>query len=151
MLIQLDDLSHPAIATFLEEHLEDMRSVSPPESKHALDLDSLRQPDVTFYTAWDQGELIGCGALKTLDSRHGEIKSMRSDPRRRGQGIASTLLQHIIDQARKNELDRLSLETGSMPFFEPARKLYLKFGFTECSPFANYRDDPNSIFMTLKI
>lgn len=151
MNIQLDDLSHPAIAAFLESHLQDMRAVSPPESKHALDLDSLRQPEIAFYTAWEQDELIGCAALKKLTQTHGEIKSMRTAPNRRGQGIASQLLQHLLDEARKMKLTRLSLETGSMPFFKPARSLYQKYGFTTCPPFATYREDPNSTFMTQEL
>jgi putative acetyltransferase len=130
--IKLDDLSGPEIAVFLEAHLQDMKATSPPESKHALDLEGLRQPEVTFWTVWEQGTLIGCGAIKALDADHGEIKSMRTAPTYRGRGVASRLLQHILQEARQRDYRRLSLETGSMVFFEPARRLYAKHGFEEC-------------------
>jgi putative acetyltransferase len=133
--IKLDDLSGPEIAVFLEAHLQDMKATSPPESKHALDLEGLRQPEVTFWTVWEQGTLIGCGAIKALDADHGEIKSMRTAPTYRGLGVASRLLQHILQEARQRGYGRLSLETGSMVFFEPARRLYAKHGFEECPPF----------------
>jgi putative acetyltransferase len=148
MKIEIDDLTGPEIAAFLEEHLHDMRAISPPESKHALDLDGLRQPEITFWTVWDGSRLIGCGALKELDARHGEIKSMRTSAAYRRSGVASRLLQHIIDTAQARRYRRLSLETGSMPFFAPARRLYAKFGFVSCPPFADYVEDPNSVFMT---
>jgi putative acetyltransferase len=148
MRIQLDDLSGPEIAAFLEEHVNNMRAISPPESKHALDLDGLRKPEITFWTVWDDDVLVGCGALKELDAGHGEVKSMRVSTERRGSGIASLLLAHILDEAKQRQYRRVSLETGAMPFFEPARKLYAKFGFEPCAPFANYKPDPNSVFMT---
>ena len=149
--IQIDDLSGKAIADFLEEHIEEMKAVSPPESKHALDLDSLRKPQITFWTVHIDASLVGCGALKELCQQHGEIKSMRSAKSQRGKGIASTLLKHIIQEARTRNYTRLSLETGSMPFFEPARCLYRKFGFKSCQPFSNYKKDANSVFMTLHL
>ncbi|MBK1876787.1 GNAT family N-acetyltransferase [Pelagicoccus mobilis] len=149
--IEVDDLSGPEIATFLEEHIADMKSVSPPESKHALDLEGLRSPDVTFWSLKFQNQLAGCAALKTIDSTHGEIKSMRTSSAFRGQGIASKLLIHLIEEAKSRSYQRLSLETGSMPFFEPARKLYQKFGFIDCPPFSQYKEDPNSVFMTLEL
>jgi putative acetyltransferase len=148
MRIQLDDLSGPEIAAFLEEHVNNMRAISPPESKHALDLDGLRKPEITFWTVWDEDALVGCGALKELDAGHGEVKSMRVSTERRGRGIASTLLAHILDEAKRRHYGRVSLETGAMPFFEPARRLYAKFGFEPCAPFADYKPDPNSVFMT---
>ena len=151
MKIEIDDLSSPEIAQFLEAHLDDMRSVSPPESKHALDLEGLRQPDVTFWTVWDNQSLAGCGALKRLDNQHAELKSMRTSPLVKKRGVASTLLRHILQFAREEGVQRISLETGSMPFFEPARNLYLKFGFEFCPPFADYSEDPNSQFMTIDI
>ncbi len=146
--IQIDDLTGPEIAAFLEAHILDMRSVSPPESKHALDLEGLMCADVTFWTVRDESGLIACGAIKRLDAAHAEIKSMRTAASCRGQGVASRLLQHMLDEAGRRGYRRLSLETGSMPFFEPARRLYEKFGFDYCAPFADYRDDPNSVFMT---
>jgi putative acetyltransferase len=126
-----------------------MQAVSPPESRHALDLDGLRKPEITFWTIWNGADLAGCGALKELDSHHGEIKSMRSAYLR--QGIASRMLTHIIDEAKLRGYHRLSLETGSFPYFEPARKLYQVFGFAYCEPFANYKLDPNSVFMTKEL
>jgi putative acetyltransferase len=151
MKIRIDDLTGPEIALLLEQHLSEMRDVSPPESKHALDLNGLRQPDVTFWTVWDGTALAGCGALKELDQSHGEIKSMRTASEYRNKGVASKLLRHIINEAKRRSYKRLSLETGSMPYFEPARQLYLKFGFVYCDPFAGYREDPNSVFMTKEL
>ena len=148
MQIRIDDLTGPEIAALLEEHILDMRSVSPPESKHALDLVGLRRTEITFWTIWDGPQLAGCGALKQLDATHGEIKSVRTSKACRHRGVASAMLTHIIAEARKRSYRRLSLETGSMPFFEPARRLYLKFGFVPCGPFAGYKDDPNSVFFT---
>ena len=135
----------------LEQHISDMRAISPPESKHALDLNGLRRPEITFWTVWDGTNLAGCGALKELDPSHAEIKSMRTAPEYRNRGVAKLLLGHIIDEARRRNYRRLSLETGAMPFFVPARQLYLKFGFVHCGPFAEYREDPNSVFMTREL
>lgn len=149
MDIRLDDLSGPEVAAFLQEHLQDMRAASPPESKHALDIEGLRQPDITFWTVWEGSILAGCGAIKALDGKHAEIKSMRTAPACRGRGVASALLRHILEHAGARGYCRLSLETGSMPFFQPARRLYEKFGFSYCPPFADYQEDPNSVFMTL--
>lgn len=151
MRIQSDDLSGPEIAAFLAEHLTDMQATSPPESKHALDLDGLRKPDVTFWTLKDGDTIVGCGALKALDPAHAEVKSMRTGAAHRGRGVASRLLRHIIAQARARGFSRLSLETGSMEFFAPARSLYTKHGFEVCEPFGDYREDPNSVFMTLRL
>lgn len=150
MEIRIDDLSGPEIVRFLEDHARDMDSVSPPESNHHLDLERLKKPEITFWTVWDKELLIGCGALKQLDSSHAEIKSMRTAESVRGKGVASVLLQHLISEARRRNYRRLSLETGAMSFFEPAQKLYAKFGFQYCEPFANYSEDPNSVFMTLE-
>jgi putative acetyltransferase len=147
--IRLDDLRGPAIIALLQAHLRSMHLHSPPESVHALDLDALRQPDITFWSAWHREQLAGCGAIKQLDSAHGEIKSMRTAETFRRQGVAAALLQHILDQARKRAYKRVSLETGSMAAFAPARALYRRFGFNVCGPFANYSADPNSVFMQL--
>ncbi len=151
MRIELDDLSHPAVQALLGEHLQSMRALSPPESMHALDLEKLRAPDVTFWTAWVGDELAGCGALKALSPTHGEIKSMRTPAARRRTGAAKALLAHIIDTALSRGYARLSLETGSMGAFEPAHRLYESFGFARCGPFDPYVDDPNSVFMTRKL
>lgn len=150
--IRLDDLSDPRIAAFLEEHLRDMRRVSPPESVHALDLDQLRQPGIRFWTMWEHhgngDALLGTGALKALDAMHAEVKSMRTLSTRRGQGLGSVMLQHLMAQARASGITRLSLETGSQDFFGPARALYERHGFVSCEPFGDYRPDPNSAFYT---
>jgi putative acetyltransferase len=147
--IVVDDLSGPQIAQFLDEHVQEMRSITPsPESKHALDLDDLRKPEVTFWSVMDGATLVGCGAIKRLDASHAEVKSMRAAPARRRDGIASLLLEHMITEAQRMGFTRLSLETGSYEFFLPARKLYEKFGFYYCEPFADYQADPNSVFMT---
>jgi putative acetyltransferase len=147
MEISVDDLTGPEIAAFLAEHIEDMRSVSPPESKHALDLDALRVPDITFWSVTDAGLIVGCGALKRLDAAHAALKSMRTASAVKRRGIASLLLGHIITEAAAMGFTRLSLETGSAPFFEPARRLYGKFGFLFCEPFSDCIPDPNSVFM----
>jgi putative acetyltransferase len=147
--IAVDDLSGPEIAAFLESHVQEMRSITPLESKHALDLAGLRAPEVTFWTARDDdGALLGCGAVKRLDPGHAEIKSMRTAPARKRGGVASALLAHIVAEATLAGCTRLSLETGSADFFAPARALYAKFGFEYCEPFAGYREDPHSAFMT---
>lgn len=151
MLIRLDDLSGRDIAAFLEEHLEDMRAASPPESKHALDLDGLRKPEITFWTAWDGDVIVGCGALKQLDATHGEIKSMRTRTSYRGMGVASAILSQACEEAARRGYRRVSLETGSGEFFAPARALYAKFGFVDAEPFGDYKPDPNSCFMTKAI
>ena len=148
MDIKRDDLRGPEVAALLTEHLADMAAVSPPESCHALNLDGLRQPEVTFWSVWEGPELVGCGALKELDGGHAEIKSMRTAQTHRGKGVGTLMLQHLLAEAGRRGYRRLSLETGSMAFFEPAHRLYRRFGFETCEPFANYVDDPNSLFMT---
>ena len=151
MEIRRDDLRGPEIAELLYEHLRDMHRVSPPESIHALDLESLRSPAITFWTMWDEGSLAGCGALKELDPQHAEIKSMRTASTHRRRGVAKQLLQHLLYEAKQQGYTRVSLETGAMDFFLPARTLYASFGFTSCPPFADYMEDPNSIFMTKEL
>ena len=148
MTIVTDDLAGPEIARFLDEHVREMLSITPPESKHALDLDGLRRPEVTFWSARDGDTLVGCAAIKRLDASHAEVKSMRTTPARKRSGIGSLLLEHIIAEARRMGFTRLSLETGSADFFLPARRLYEKFGFEYCGPFADYRPDPHSVFLT---
>jgi putative acetyltransferase len=148
MHIRNDDLSGSEVHALLEEHLREMGQLSPPESVHALNLDALRRPEIAFWTAWSDGALLGCGALKELDSLHGEIKSMRTAAAHRRKGVARAILTHIIDEARKRSYARLSLETGAMKAFEPAQRLYGSFGFTYCPPFAQYGEDPNSVYMT---
>lgn len=151
MQIKLDDLSGPEIHDLLSEHLRNMAQLSPPESVHALGIDALRAPDVAFWTVWSGKELLGCGALKELSSQHGEVKSMRTAAAHRREGVARAVLEHILLEARKRSYRQLSLETGSMKAFEPARRLYESFGFSYCAPFADYVVDPNSVFMTKRL
>jgi putative acetyltransferase len=149
--IAIDDLSRPEVHALLNEHLQSMYALSPPESVHALDLASLRQPDITFWSAWDGPLLLGCGALKELDAKHGEVKSMRTPDAVRRRGAGRAILAHLIAVARSRGYERLSLETGSMPAFRPAMQLYESFGFSYCAPFGDYIEDPNSVFMTLTL
>lgn len=151
MRIERDDLSREAVHALLREHLSNMYELSPPESVHALDLSKLRSPDVTFWTVWDDAVLLGCGALKELTPDHGEVKSMRTPSALRRRGAARAMLAHIVAEARSRGYRRLSLETGSHEAFRPAQQLYLSAGFAYCGPFADYRPDPNSIFMTLDL
>ena len=142
-------LDDPQVVALLREHLAGMAELSPPESIHALDLTGLRAPAITFWSGWRDGALLGCGALKHLDDAHGEVKSMRTVATHRRSGIGAALLCHIVGEARRRDYRRLSLETGSMDGFAPARRLYARAGFVACPPFADYTDDPNSVFMTL--
>ena len=148
MEIREDDPRRDQAASLLREHLEDMGVDSPPESIHALDMEALCSPEVTFWTASEGSELLGCGALLELDRQHGEIKSMRTAKDHLRKGIASKVLHHMIMEAERRSYTRLSLETGSMEAFAPGRALYSSFGFAFCEPFANYAPDPNSVFMT---
>ena len=158
------ELTHPQVLALLKEHLAGMHADSPPESVHALDLDGLRQPEITFLTAWrrapdaqpgDEGELVAMGALKELtpttanEGGHGELKSMRTSARHLRQGAAQAILTELLNLARQRGYARVSLETGSTPAFEPALAMYRRFGFVECGPFADYRADPFSRFMAL--
>ncbi|MBV8156862.1 MAG: GNAT family N-acetyltransferase [Dyella sp.] len=149
--LRIDDLRGPEIAALLQEHFDDMALHSPPESIHALDLEKLRRPEITFWTLWQDGELQGCGAIKQLDATHGEIKSMRTSNRHRRKGVAARMLQHILGEAKQRGYQRLSLETGSPAAFVPARELYARFGFRYCGPFADYVEDPYSVFMTREL
>ncbi len=151
MHIKTDDLRGPEIAALLNEHLDEMRATSPPESVHALDLERLRQPEITFWTIWQEGQLAGCGALKQLSPESGEIKSMRVATPFRGQGVGAAMLQHIIATAKSRHYHALLLETGTTPNFMPAHKLYRGFGFTECAPFADYTLDPFSLYLRLEL
>lgn len=148
MDIRVDPLESDEIKRLLTEHLEDMFGASPAESVHALDLTALKQPNITFWSVWENDELLGCGALKSLDAKHAEIKSMRTTPLARGRGVASKLLTHILDHAKTQGFQNISLETGPQDFFAAARKLYSKHGFNKCGPFADYKPDPFSVFMT---
>lgn len=149
LILEVDDLTRPAVHALLAEHLADMRAGSPPESVHALDLDQLRHPAVTMVTAWHEGTLLlGCGALKDLGDGHGELKSMRTTAAARGRGIGAAVLTHLIGLAGQRGMGRLNLETGVEDQFAPARRLYARHGFVECPPFGEYLPDPLSVFMT---
>ncbi len=151
MEIRVDDVHGPEISELIGEHLRGMARNSPPESMHALDLEGLRRPGITFWSAWRGAELLGCGALKELDARHGEIKSMRTVARHLRKGVAAAMLRHILEEAGRRSYRRLSLETGAAVAFSPAQSLYAKFGFRPCAPFADYVEDPNSAFMTKEL
>jgi putative acetyltransferase len=151
MKIEIGDLQHPAVHALLNEHLQNMYELSPRESVHALNLEKLRVPDITFWTAWENDLLLGCGALKELDQKHGEVKSMRTPIAHRRKGAGRAILAHIIDVAKGRGYERLSLETGTAEAFKPAQRLYESFGFAYCGPFGDYTEDPNSAFMTLRL
>ena len=148
MKFKIGELRHPEVVELLQEHHRDMLSLSPPESVHALDLTALEMPNITFISVWIDNRLAGVGALKELENGHGEIKSMRTAHQFRGQSVASKLLSFLLDFAKEQGYDTVSLETGTQDYFLPARSLYEKFGFLECGPFSDYKLDPNSYFMT---
>jgi putative acetyltransferase len=151
--IVLDDLQGADIQALLAQHLDHMHSISPPESVHALDLAALRAPELSFWTLRQASDdqLLGCGALKALNAEHAEVKSMRTVDHARGRGVARAMLAHLVAAAKARGFQRLSLETGTEPAFEAARRLYAGAGFTECPPFADYVLDPHSVFMTLDL
>ena len=149
MYITIDDLTGQKTIELIQIHLTGMAENSPPESIHALNVAKLKQPNITFYSAWEGDELLGCGALKELTATHGEIKSMRTAEKHVRKGVARAILQHLLNEAKTRGYTKVSLETGSMDAFLPARRLYETFGFTYCEPFDQYTDDPNSTFMTL--
>ncbi|CAG7652531.1 GNAT family N-acetyltransferase [Paenibacillus allorhizosphaerae] len=151
MEIKIDDLTGSKVIALISEHLNGMLENTPPESIHALNLDGLKRPEITFWSAWEQDELLGCGALKELDGTHGEVKSMRTSSLHLRKGVARKIIEHIVTVAKERGYQRLSLETGSMESFEPARKLYESVGFQYCKPFSNYIEDPYSVFMTKEL
>jgi len=146
--IRVSGLKNESVILLLKEHHKDMLLHSPVESVHALDLTALELPDVTFWSLWINNELAGCGALKELNKKHGEVKSMRTSCDHLRQGVAQKLLTHILEQAKSRGYEKLSLETGSMAAFVPAHKLYQQFGFQPCEPFGDYSEDPYSLFMS---
>lgn len=151
MRIEVDDLSRPQVHALLEEHLANMYELSPPEQVFALDLSKLRAPDITFWTAWEGEQLMGCGALKELSPTHGEIKSMRTPAAARGRGAGRAVLAHIIAVAQQRGYTMLSLETGTHRAFEPAHRLYMREGFEVSGPFGNYLPNEHSVFMELRL
>jgi len=151
MTIRPGGLDDPRVQALLEHHVRSARAETAVGSAHALDLGGLKSPDVDFWSAWEGDTLVGVGALKRLSHSHGEIKSMHTVETKRGLGVGTAMLRHLVDAARAMGMTRLSLETGSRPYFQPARSLYRKNGFVECPPFGDYAPDPNSVFMTLEL
>lgn len=151
MEIRVDDMTDSQVIALIRQHLRSMEDYSPAASIHALDLDNLRSPDITFWTVWEEDDLLGCGALKGLGGGQGEVKSMRTASAHLRKGVARQMLLHIVGEARRRGYQRLSLETGSHEAFDPAKQLYASFGFEFCQPFADYQEDPYSVFMTLAL
>lgn len=149
MQIRTGDTRDPAVIELLNHHYATARAQSAPGSAHALDLAGLRAPDITFWTGWDDGELVVVGALRTISASHGEVKSMHTAQAARRRGFGSRMIEHIVAEARSRGMSRLSLETGSWDYFKPAQALYRAHGFQPCAPFERYIEDPNSLFMTL--
>jgi len=149
--IEIDDLSRPAVHDLLREHLANMFEITPAERVFALDLSRLRVPEITFWTAWEEGQLLGCGALRELTPKHGEVKSMRTPANARRRGAGRAILNTIVQSARDRGYELLSLETGSDPAFHPAQRLYTSVGFEFCGPFGEYEEDPHSVFMQMRL
>jgi putative acetyltransferase len=149
MIIKTDDLTGPEIAALLGQYLQDVRALA--EENHALDLEGLRGPGVTVWTIWEGSEIAGCGALKELDQHHAELKSVYTSVRFQRRGVATRLLSHILTEAKQRGYKRVSLETGTEDYFKPALHLYEAFEFSICTPFGDYREDPESIFMTKEL
>ena len=146
-----NNFDDPLVNDLLIKHFIELRSVSPEGSTHVLDIPGLKDPSIKFWSLWEENELVGCGALKFLDKEHGEFKSIRVADKFRGRAIGEKIISHLIDQAKKIGIKKLSIETGAGDFFLPARKLFSKFGFKKCPPFAHYKDDPNSCYYTLNL
>jgi putative acetyltransferase len=151
MAIELDDPRGDDVRALLHRHLTFARAVTPPEDVHALDLDGLLDPSISFYGYREDGRLLAIGALKHLDDEHAEVKSMHTAEAARGRGLGRTMLEHLLDVARERGYRRVSLETGAMDAFAPARALYTSAGFVVSGPFGHYTDSPNSVYMTLEV
>ena len=145
------DLDDPRVVDLLHTHVTSARAQTAPGSAHALDLAGLKSSDISVWTIWEDQTLAGVGALKRLSDDHGEVKSMHTAQVMRGKGAGSAMLRHIIEAAKARGIARLSLETGSWEYFDPARRLYREHGFVECRPFADYVLDANSVFMSLEL
>ena len=145
------NFNNSEVNDLLKKHFIELRSVSPAGSTHVLDIDGLKDPSIKFWSLWEDNKLIGCGALKFLEKEHGEFKSIRVANEFRKNGIGERIMNHLIEEAKKLKITKLSIETGAGEFFLPARKLFSKFGFKECPPFAHYKEDPNSCYYTLSI
>ena len=145
------NFDNPKVNELLKKHFIELRSVSPADSTHVLDIAGLKDQSIKFWSLWENDELVGCGALKFLEKNHGEFKSIRVADKYRKTGIGEKIIDHLIEEAKKLEISKLSIETGAGEFFLPARKLFSKFGFKACPPFAHYKEDPNSCYYTLDL
>jgi putative acetyltransferase len=151
MRIEAGGLTHPLVLALLQEHLDNMHELSPPEQVFALDVSKLQAPNVSFWTVWEGDALLGCGALKALSATEGEIKSMRTPDKARRRGAGRAMLAHIVATARERGYHRVSLETGTHPAFGKAHRLYTSGGFEFCGPFGDYQENEHSVFMTLSL
>jgi len=146
-----NNFDHPEVNSLLTKHFIELRSVSPEGSTHVLDIPGLKISSIKFWSLWDNDQLLGCGALKFLSETHGEFKSIRVADKYRKKGMGEKIISHLIAEAKKIGIKKLSIETGAGEFFLPARKLFMKFGFKSCKPFAHYKEDPNSCYFDLEI
>ncbi len=146
-----NNFDDPLVNDLLTKHFIELRSVSPKGSTHVLDIPGLKDPSIKFWSLWEKNELMGCGALKFLTENHGEFKSIRISDKFRGKGHGVKIIQHLVVEAKKLNIKKLSIETGSGDFFAPARKLFIKFGFKPSEPFAHYKVDPNSCYFSLNL
>ena len=142
------NFDHPEVNELLKKHFIELRAASPEESTHVLDISGLKVPSIKFWSLWESEKIFGCGALKFIDKEHGEFKSIRIHDNFRNQGNGIKVINHLIDEAKKLNIKRISLETGAGKFFDPARKLFKKCDFQPCKPFAHYKEDVNSIYLT---
>ena len=146
-----NNFDDPQVNELLTKHFIELRSVSPEGSTHVLDIPGLKDPSIKFWSLWENNKLVGCGALKFLEKNHGEFKSIRVADEFKKRGAGERIINHLIEEAKKLKISKLSIETGAGEFFLPARKLFSKFGFKKCPPFAHYKDDPNSCYYTLNL
>ena len=146
-----NNFDNKQVNELLKKHFIELRSVSPEGSTHVLDIDGLKDPSIKFWSIWEDSKLVGCGAIKFFDQKHGEFKSIRVSNKFRKKGYGEKILKHLLFKAKNLNLKKLSIETGSGDFFKPARELFQKIGFKKCPPFAHYKEDPNSCYMNLDI
>ena len=145
------NFDHPKVNELLKNHFIELRAASPEGSAHVLDIPGLKIPSIKFWSLWKDDQLMGCGALKFLEKNHGEFKSIRVADQFRKKGIGERIINHLIEEAKKLKISKLSIETGAGEFFAPARKLFNKFGFKISEPFAHYKVDPNSCYFSLDL
>ncbi len=142
------NFDHIEVNQLLKKHFKELRAASPEGSAHVLDIPGLMIPSIKFWSLWEESQLMGCGALKFLEKNHGEFKSIRIHDDFRGKGYGEKIINHLINEAKKLNINRISIETGSGNFFAPARKLFENCGFKPCPPFAHYKEDVNSLYLT---